>query len=175
MRPVRGRRCVLLLLVLRFFFFVVGLRSAAPSALQRRGLESRRPRGLGVVWLFLSGFATRTDGASVRLALNGGTGGFVLWCCAVAGLRGRGVHALPVWLPIHCTIFPALQPVIRPPCYILFTSSSVSPSSENGRPERWISASISGSLGVLVGRGLPKRRQRRSCSLRFPGYPNFVI
>ena len=45
----------------------------------------------------------------------------------------------------------------------------------NGHPERWISAPISGSLGVLRVRGLPKWRQRRSGSLRFPGYPNFVI
>ena len=102
-----------------YFFFVFCLRSAAPSALQRRGLVSRRPRGLGVVWPF-AGFTTRTDGASARLALSGGKGGFVLWCCAVAGLRGRGVHALPVWLPIHCTIFAALQPVIRPPYYYYY-------------------------------------------------------
>ena len=42
-----------------------------------------------------------------------------------------GVHALPVWLPIHCTIFPALQPVIRPPYYyILLYFLFSSPSSE---------------------------------------------
>ena len=165
-----------------FFFWFFGSSSSSSASVQRRPLLCRGGAlslaalaGWASCGFFLSGFATRTDGASVRLALNGGTGGFVLWCCAVAGLRGRGVHALPVWLRIHCTIFPALQPVIRPPCYILFTSSSVSPSSRNGRPGRWISAALSGALGVLVGRGLPKRRLRCSGSLRFPGYPNFVI
>ena len=126
-----------------FFFWFFGSSSSSSASVQRRPLLCRGEAlclaalaGWASCGFFLSGFATRTDGASVRLALNGGKGGFVLWCCAVAGLRGRGVHALPVWLPIHCTIFPALQPVIRPPYYyILFTSSSVHPAQKRSPRE----------------------------------------
>ena len=65
-----------------------------------------------------------------------------------------GVHALPVWLPIHCTIFPALQPVIRPPYYyILFTSSSVHPAQKRSPRE-------------LAPLALPSRLGRPACRSR---------
>ena len=133
------------------------------------------PRGLGAVWLFVVGFATRTVWRfPVGSQPDGGKGGFVLWCYAVAGLSWLGLSCLAILAP-HLTVllFQHTSLLFRPPYIITCTSRYIGLG--HGRTERLISARISGSLGVLVEEAQPERRLGRSVPvcfrcLRFPTY-----
>ena len=108
-----------------FYFYVVASVQRRPLLCRGGGLVGPRlPSRVGRRVAFLVGFATRTVWRFPFGSLpDGGKGGFVLWCCAVAGLSWLGLSCLAILAP-HLTVllFQHTSLLFRPPYIITCTS-----------------------------------------------------